>query len=461
VYVYAKDKAGNISVAAVGTSDEIIYDVTPPVVSGVTVKNGDPYTTEAAVTVGFALTDGSGGSGIASYVVSEASSAPDTGWVVCTSEQKTGSITLSEEGTRTVYVYAKDAAGNTSKVDANDTHDSIIYDKTPPSLDCTTNLPTATEASSPDLALHLTGTDLSGVTTIYYWEGTGSRATAQSNSLLFSKTISVAADAVSFSSGTLDEIGKVSFRFTLADAAGNETANGYQMTYYEGAGWTFDGSTGISPRSVFASMTGSLSRFSSSRNSVGPRTAARPLAMTGSGSVDSSSIAAALGESPADASETVFTPSAFEPSAVSSDSATRISYSGIAQTASFTPSTFSSFFPERAARAQSMIAETGAERRKNSSASPSLAVAERLTTASPIAMARPFGVSAADFGASRLAWLLSGGAQGRPSNRSPSRPLRDSGAEFERIACLPAAHAGRGGSSDDEGAGDEDSGELE
>jgi len=124
VYVWLKDAAGNISTAA---SDTIILDTTAPAnTTGADFINGGAAsTTTTAVTLAIAATDSVGVTG---YDASESATTPgagDPGWVAVTSTTSyaaTVNFTLSTgNGTKTVYVWFKDAAGNVSATGVSDT----------------------------------------------------------------------------------------------------------------------------------------------------------------------------------------------------------------------------------------------------------------------------------------------------------------------------------------------------
>jgi YD repeat-containing protein len=124
VYVWFKDAVGNVSAAV---SDPIILDTIAPVnTTGANfISGGAASTPTTAVTLAIAATDAVGVTG---YYASESATAPlagATGWVAVTSTTSyaaTVNFTLSTgNGTKTVYVWMKDAAGNVSSTGVSDT----------------------------------------------------------------------------------------------------------------------------------------------------------------------------------------------------------------------------------------------------------------------------------------------------------------------------------------------------
>src|SRR3990172_4181507 len=127
VYVWFRDSAGNISAS---TSDSItltISDSTAPSSPSVLINNGDTSTTSTAVTLTISATDNVGVTGYCAKESSTTPSSNDTCWTSVTSTTSysaTVSFTLSSSsGTKTVYVWFKDAAGNISASSS----DSITY----------------------------------------------------------------------------------------------------------------------------------------------------------------------------------------------------------------------------------------------------------------------------------------------------------------------------------------------
>ena len=115
VYAWFKDRVGNISSQA---SDSIQYTDSTGPSGSVQINNGASSTTSTSVTLNLSATDTCG---VTSYYASESSSTPSanaSGWVSVTSTSSYSadvSFTLSSgAGTKYVYVWYKDAAGNLS-----------------------------------------------------------------------------------------------------------------------------------------------------------------------------------------------------------------------------------------------------------------------------------------------------------------------------------------------------------
>jgi PKD repeat protein len=119
--------------AATPTPTPTPSDTTAPTGS-VTIDNNNSYARSTGVTLNLSATDGTGVTG---YYLSTASAVPlatATSWVAGTSSKSLSSDvshTLSSgDGTKTVYAFYKDAAGNVS----NPASDSIILDTTLPTV---------------------------------------------------------------------------------------------------------------------------------------------------------------------------------------------------------------------------------------------------------------------------------------------------------------------------------------
>lgn len=143
VSAFVKDRAGNVSTVM---SDTVTLNMPVPTVDLVLPQ----YTKSQTVAVDLNPTDGAG-VGIAGYILKETSSpAPtksSTGWLA-----KPTSFKLSaNQGSKTVYAWVKDNAGNVSVADSATTY----WDATAPtaSLTITTTSPT----SNPDIAVTASG----------------------------------------------------------------------------------------------------------------------------------------------------------------------------------------------------------------------------------------------------------------------------------------------------------------
>ena len=150
LYLWVRDEAGNISTVA-GTS--VTYsssDTTSPVISAFTC----PVTTGVA-TVSLTI-EASDNTGVTGYYLSEDDNTAPTlssTWL----DGEPTSYTLSGEGSHTLYLWVKDAAGNISDVAST----SVNYDATAPVISEFTCPETTTEAT---IALAITASDAQGVT---------------------------------------------------------------------------------------------------------------------------------------------------------------------------------------------------------------------------------------------------------------------------------------------------------
>ena len=126
VYVRFSDNAGNWS-GAVKDSITLAADTTPPT-GTISINNGSAYTNTAAVTLTLSATDA--GSGMGTGAQMQFSNNNST-WSTAAAYATTKSWTLAAgDGTKTVYVKFKDAAGNWSGAVSK----TIILDTIPPSI---------------------------------------------------------------------------------------------------------------------------------------------------------------------------------------------------------------------------------------------------------------------------------------------------------------------------------------
>jgi hypothetical protein len=108
LYAWAKDAAGNVSASLSNQVTITLPDVTKPLVTAFTIPS-----TAASLTVSVTSFTASDNKGVTGYLLTEASTAPlaiNTGW----SASAPSSYTFASEGTKTLYAWAKDAAGNVS-----------------------------------------------------------------------------------------------------------------------------------------------------------------------------------------------------------------------------------------------------------------------------------------------------------------------------------------------------------
>lgn len=125
LYVWSKDAGAAVSTAS--TALNVTYDVTGPAAPSVTLASTTP-TNQTAIT----LTASSCIDRAALWIgEGSAPTAITAGWVACTTGAGALSYTLASttEGTRTIKVWSKDAAGNVSAANGSAT---VVYDITPP-----------------------------------------------------------------------------------------------------------------------------------------------------------------------------------------------------------------------------------------------------------------------------------------------------------------------------------------
>jgi len=106
LYAWAKDTAGNVSLSKSGT---VLIETAPPTVNTFTVAALAP---KVIPILAFSASD-AGGSGIGGYRITETATAPlatATGWKVTVPT----TYTTATGGNKTLYAWAKDAAGNVS-----------------------------------------------------------------------------------------------------------------------------------------------------------------------------------------------------------------------------------------------------------------------------------------------------------------------------------------------------------
>jgi hypothetical protein len=155
LYAYAKDAAGNVSAsrsASVTITVSTSSDTIAPTVTGLAISS---------VTVslsGFTATDNVG---VVGYMVTESSTAPAataTGW----SATAPTSYTFTTSGAKTLYAWAKDAAGNVSASRTAAITITFASDTTAPTVTAFTIPATSTSLTVP--VTTFTATDNTGVT---------------------------------------------------------------------------------------------------------------------------------------------------------------------------------------------------------------------------------------------------------------------------------------------------------
>lgn len=108
LYAWAKDAAGNVSTSLSDSVTITLADTTAPTVDAFTIP-----ATSSSLEVDISTFTASDSTGVTGYMVTESSSAPaagSAGW----SDTAPFSYTFSTGGPKTLYAWAKDAAGNVS-----------------------------------------------------------------------------------------------------------------------------------------------------------------------------------------------------------------------------------------------------------------------------------------------------------------------------------------------------------
>ena len=127
LYAFAKDAAGNISSALPATVDITLPDTVSP-----TVESFSLPATASDLTVTVLSLTASDNAGVTGYLLSESPSQPPANSAAWTSTPP-GSFTFSTAGARTLYAFAKDAAGNVSAAYSS-TVTVTLPDATPPTV---------------------------------------------------------------------------------------------------------------------------------------------------------------------------------------------------------------------------------------------------------------------------------------------------------------------------------------
>ena len=213
-YVWFLDKKGNLSDTG---SDSIIYDVTSPASTSLSIDTGNIATNSQNVTLSLTASDAVGVTG---HYSSESATTPDlsdSGWTSvssATAYSGTANFTMSSgEGTKTVYAWFRDFAGNISVAN----NDTIILDQSAPTGSVSINSG-ASSTSSKSVTLTLAATDGIGVTGYYVSNSSSTPSSSDSGWTTVSSTTNYSASA----SFTLAGIcGTNSVYVWFRDAAGN------------------------------------------------------------------------------------------------------------------------------------------------------------------------------------------------------------------------------------------------
>jgi hypothetical protein len=154
LYAFARDGAGNISAPAMATVIVTLADTSAPAITLFTMPTGTVGLT-AAIT-DLSATDNSAVTG---FYLSESATAPDVAAPVWTSTRP-AAYTFSSTGNKTLYAYAKDAAGNISApatasvtVTLPDTSAPTVTVFTVPAASGSLTVPVTTLTASDDTAV--------------------------------------------------------------------------------------------------------------------------------------------------------------------------------------------------------------------------------------------------------------------------------------------------------------------
>jgi alpha-tubulin suppressor-like RCC1 family protein len=159
LYSFTRDAAGNISAALPKTVTLTSPDTILPTVTAITMP-----ATATSLTVPVSAFSATDNVAVTGYLLSEESAQPSaksSSW----SATPPASFTFSYQGARTLYAFARDAAGNISGALPADTFISLT-DKTLPKVDQFALPPTATQLTIP--VLKLTASDNSAVVSGYF-----------------------------------------------------------------------------------------------------------------------------------------------------------------------------------------------------------------------------------------------------------------------------------------------------
>jgi len=159
-YAWAKDSAGNVSASLNSTVTITVPDTTEPVVNSFIVPG-----TSTSLTVPVSSLLATDNIAVTGYLITESAATPSataSGW----SAAVPASITFSSAGTKTVYAWAKDAAGNVS-AGSSTTVIVTLSDSTAPTV--TLSMRKAIPASSGMLALTATASDNIGVSRVEFY----------------------------------------------------------------------------------------------------------------------------------------------------------------------------------------------------------------------------------------------------------------------------------------------------
>ena len=230
--VTAVDTSGNESACSNQATGVATADTTPPTGS-LTINSGAAYSAWTAVTLGLTATDNVGVTG---YYVSSSATPPAAtaaGWVAVTATTSYSNPNVpytlpSGDGTKTVYAWYKDAAGNVSATAS----DSILLDQTPP-----TNGTLTANAGSGQVALSWSGfsdggSGLASTNTykLVFATGSSPASSCTSGTQIYQGT------ATSYTHTGLTNGTTYSYRVCAYDAVGNESTGATASDTPEGSG---------------------------------------------------------------------------------------------------------------------------------------------------------------------------------------------------------------------------------
>lgn len=210
VYVWFRDAAGNLSDSAGDSITLNIVDSTAPANPSISINSGAASTTSASVTLSLSATDNEG---LTAYYVSEIATTPSVtaaGWVSASGKSYTANAAFtlnSGFGTKTVYVWFKDSAGNIS----TSASDSITYDSSG------TNAGAAAKLVITSTALPTTAADIvsSSPITIEAWDSNNNVASG------FSGTVNLSSNSTTMTFGSSASMSSNITSITLSAGKGS------------------------------------------------------------------------------------------------------------------------------------------------------------------------------------------------------------------------------------------------
>ena len=189
----------------------------------ISINSGVSYTNSASVTLSLSATDSVG---VNAYYLSTSSTTPsasDSGWIALTStvsySASASHILSSGDGSKTIYAWYKDAAGNVSSV----SQASITLDATSPTIIISSPTTSSTYSTSSN-TLSLSGTASDEAS------GSGLKEVTWSSSQGGSGTATLTDSTWSLSNITLVS-GTNTITVTATDNAGNSSADSLTVTY--------------------------------------------------------------------------------------------------------------------------------------------------------------------------------------------------------------------------------------